>query len=158
MIQTLAYCSACLHTGRVLDQQRGVHCHSKQAQSAAAQHGGPDISRRDSDLQKQWDHAANAHLGSIVIKPHCNTKVGWICNQCPDGHLHSWSTTVFHRTDGTGYPQCSGRRVCEHNSLATKAPSLAAEWDYAANDGTPDTVVAQSNKHDGWHYHACGYK
>ena len=55
-------------------------------------------------------------------------------------------------------PQCSGRQVCKHNSLATKAPLVAAEWDYQANDGTPDDVVAQSGHMANWHCKVCGCK
>ena len=146
------------HPGRAPDQRWEVYCHSKQDQGAAAQQGGPDISCLDPNLQKQWDRAANAHLGNIVIAPKSNRKVGWICDQCPDGHLHVWSATVSSRTNGSGCPQCSGRKVCKHNSLATKAPSVAAEWDYAANDGPPDSVVAQSNQPAGWHCDTCGHK
>ena len=76
------------HTGTFLNLQQRVRCHSKQDQHAAAQQAGPDISRLDSDLQQQWDHAANAHLG-IDITPQSHRKVGWLCDQCPDGHLHS---------------------------------------------------------------------
>ena len=146
------------HTDRVLTYQQRVRCHSKRDQHAAAKQGDPDISRLDPDLQQQWDHAANACLGNIKITQQSGRKVGWICDQCPDGHLHSWSATVFNRTNGQGCPQCSGRKVCKHNSLATKAPSVAAEWDCAANDGTPDSVTAQSNQHASWHCDACGHK
>ena len=143
------------HTGTVLNQQRRVRCLSKQDQHVAAQQGGPDISRLDPNLQQQWDHAANAHLGNIDIKPHSGRKVGWICDQCPDGHLHSWSARVHDRTAGTGCPQCSGRKVCKHNCLALKAPSVAAQWDFKANDGTPDGVVAQSHQPAWWHCDVC---
>ena len=117
----------------------------------------PDISLLESALQKQWDHDANAHLGNMVIPAHSNKKVRWTCEQCPDGHLHSWSATVDSRTRGNGCPQCSGRKVCKHNSLATKAPGVAAQWDYE-NDGTPDTVVAQSGQVMAWLCDACGHK
>ena len=141
------------HTGTVLNRQQRVRCHY---QHVDAQQGRPDISRLDPDLQQQWDQAANAHLGNINITPQSGRKVGWICDQCPDGHLHSWSARVNNRTAGKGCPQCSGRKVCKHNCLATKAPSVAAEWDYEANDGTPDNVVAQSNQPAWWHCDACG--
>ena len=133
-----------------------MRCHSSQGQPL--QKGGPDINRLDPALQQQWNHAANAHLGNIDIKPYSSKKVCWTCNQCPDGHLHSWEACVRDRTRGSGCPQCSGHKVCKHNSLATKAPLVAAQWDYAANDGTPDSVVAQSNKVVGWLCGACGNK
>ncbi|KAL3147802.1 hypothetical protein ABBQ32_002530 [Trebouxia sp. C0010 RCD-2024] len=119
---------------------------------------GPDIGLLEPALQRQWDHAANAHLGTTVIKPHSTQKVWWTCDQCPDGHLHSWSATVDSRSNGRGCPQCSGRKVCKHNSLATKAPLVAAQWDFEANDGTPDNVAAQSNQVVGWLCDVCGSK
>ena len=47
---------------------------------------------------------------------------------------------------GSGCPQCCGRKVCKHNSLATKALMVAAHWDYEENVGRPDSVVAQSSQ------------
>ena len=35
--------------------------------SPGAQTAGPDISLLDPVLQKQWDHAANKHLGNVLI-------------------------------------------------------------------------------------------
>ena len=88
---------------------------------------GPDISWLDPVLQKQWDHAANQCLGDVIIKPYSNRKVWWQCDQCPDGHPHSWFAVVSNRSNGAGCPQCSGRLVCKHNSLRTKAP-LGWSW------------------------------
>ena len=62
---------------------------------------------------------------------------------------------VCNRTNGSGCPQCIERKVCKHNSLARKHPSVAAQWDYAANVGTPDSVVAHSSQHAAWHCDAC---
>ncbi|KAL3132803.1 hypothetical protein ABBQ38_006730 [Trebouxia sp. C0009 RCD-2024] len=142
--------------GRACYLHFAAHCQAKQSQHV--QQGGPDISRLDAALQQQWDHAANAHLGNIDIKPQSNRKVWWRCDQCPEGHLHRWFTTVQKRTNGTGCPQCNGRAVCKHNSLATKAPKVAAQWDYDVNIGTPDSVVAQSNTKVGWKCSECGCK
>ena len=130
-------------------------CQSSQGQHV--QQACPDISRLEVALQQQWDLAANALLGSIDIKPYSNRKVWWMCDQCPDGHLHRWETTVAQRTRGDGCPQCSGRKVCKHNSLLTRAPLVAAQWDYKANDGTPDSMVAHSHQPVGWLCDACGH-
>ena len=145
------------YAGRVQDQRLEVRCHSNQGQHASVQQNSPNISRLDPDLQQQWDHAANAHLGPISVTPKNGRKVGWICDQCPDGHLHRWEAMVANRSNGNGCPQCSGRKVCKHNSLATKAPSVAAQWDYEANDGTPDSLVAHSNQLVGWLCEVCGH-
>ena len=66
------------------DKHLGVQCHLDQGQHAHAQRQGQNISGLDPALQKQWDHAENAHLGDIDIRPHSNRKVWWICDQCPD--------------------------------------------------------------------------
>ena len=71
---------------------------------------------------------------------------------------HTWSATVNSRSNGGGCPQCSGRKVCKHNSLATKAPLVAAQWDHEANKGAPDTVVANSNQKVGWCCDVCSHK
>ena len=125
-----------------------------------AEQGGPDISLLKPALQKQWDHAANAHLGNIVIKPQSNKPVSWMCDACPDGHPHHWTAKVQTRTNGNGCPQCSGYKVCKHNCLATIAPWAASQWDYEANDAlsTPDNVVANNTKPAGWHCQVCGHK
>ena len=142
------------HAGTACSLKPDLRCHSSQGQPV--QQKGPDISRLDPALQQQWDHAANARLGNIDIKPYSHKLVWWVCEQCPDGHLHRWEASVTNRSAGRGCPQCSGRKVCKHNSLATKAPLVAAQWDYGANDGTPENMVAQSNKVVGWLCHACG--
>ena len=127
-------------------------------QSQHTQQEGPDISLLDPALQKQWNHAANARLGSIVVKPKSSKKAWWICDKCPNGHQHSWYAPVYSRTNGSCCPLCMGRKVCQHNSLATKAPEVAAQWDYEKNDGTPDSVVAMSNQGLGWLCAACGHR
>ena len=146
-----------VHPGRGL-QHHVVCAHPNQRQES--QQEGPDISLLSPALQKQWDHDANAHLGNIVIKAKSAKKVAWKCRACPDGYLHQWTAVVQSRSKGNGCPQCSGRKVCKHNCLATKAPWAAAQWDYGANAalGTPDTVVAHSNQSAGWHCQVCGHR
>ena len=146
-----------LPAGRSL--KRHVLCaHSKPRQNA--QQEGPDISLLSPALQEQWDHAANAHLGNIVIKPQSHKKVSWKCDACPDGYPHQWLATVTNRTSGSGCPQCNSRKVCKHNCLATKAPWIAAQWDYKANAalGTPDSIVAHSNQPAGWRCQVCSHR
>ena len=153
--RTYATTQAC-HAGRAQNHKLDVRCHSSQGH--AVQQEGPDLSRLDSVLQQQWDHAANAHRGNIDVTPGSYKKAWWLCDQCPDGYLHSWEASIKARTLGTGCPQCCGRKVCKHNCLATKDPLVAAQWDYEANDSTPDSVVAQSNQPVGWLCDVCGHK
>ena len=122
--------------------------------------GGPDISRLHPALQKQWNHAANAHWGNIVITPQSHRKASRKCDACPDGHLRKWTASVANRTIGTGCPQCRGCQVCKHNCTAIVAPWAAAQWDYEANAalGDPETVVAHSHQPAGWHCQVCSHR
>ena len=110
---------------------------------------GPDISQLTLAVQNQWNHSKNAHLGSITITPHSSKKVWWECDQCPDGQPHVWETTVGCRTCGANCPFCTNRKVCQHNSLLTKAPAIAAEFS-PKNQGTAHDYTVSSTKVVTW--------
>ena len=120
---------------------------------------GPDISRLALHLQQEWDHAANAHLGEVVIKPHSHRKVWWRSGWCKTGQPHRWQATVSHRSHGTGCPYETGKAVCPCNDLAHSHPEVAAEWDWEANgERTPETVTASSsNTKAAWRCGRCGH-
>ena len=126
------------------------------ASIAQAEEQGPDISCLSSLLQSQWDHLKNAHLSNVLITPHSNRKVWWVCDQCPDGYAHEWETTVNSRTNGSGCPYCASRSVCQHNSLPTHAPAVAAQWS-SKNQLSSDKFMANSNKPAIWQCH-CGHE
>ncbi len=65
---------------------------------------------------------------------------------------------MHNRTKNDGCPFCNGKRVCQHNSIAFKAPNVAASWDSTANDGTPHDFTANSNFTKQWHCPVCGHK
>ena len=135
--------------------QRRTLCSASVMQDA--QTAGPDISQLDPVLQKQWDHAANKHLGLVTVKPYSGKKAWWLCDQCPDGHLHSWAATILNRSNGQGCPQCAGRKVCKHSSVATKFPLIAAEWHPTNNDFQPEDVTAGTNKPVVWQCRGCSH-
>ena len=91
------------------------------------------------------------------MAPYSNKKVWWQCDQCPDGHLHSWLATVYSRSEGRGCPQCSGHKLCQHNSLATKRPLIAAEWHPTRNKFSPEDVSALSNQSAVWQCQVCSH-
>ena len=116
---------------------------------AIGQQQGPDISLLSPRLQHQWDHARNAHLGNILIKRHSNRKVWWQCGQCPDGHPHVWEARLTDRSRGSSCPFCTSQRVCQHNSLASKHPDVAAEFS-DRNQGTAHDFTAGSGEEVVW--------
>jgi len=65
---------------------------------------------------------------------------------------------VTSRTKNDGCPFCRGRKVCQHNSVASKAPEVAASWDSTANEGTPHDFTAASHFKKQWHCLVCGHK
>jgi len=115
----------------------------------------PDISQLSPQLQQEWHPANNALLGGIKIKPHSNKKVMWSCPNCPAGCPHIWETTVRERTEGTKCPYCEGRKVCEHNSLATQAPSQLKYWNQDKNAKVPEQMLAGSNFRAEWKCPTC---
>ena len=118
----------------------------------------PDISELSPQLQQEWHPDNNAQLGSIKVKPKSRKKVLWSCPNCPAGCHHIWTTPVQSRTNGTQCPYCRGRKLCEHNSLATKAPIVARYWDHNKNASTPEQTLAGSNKRADWKCPDCRYE
>ena len=117
---------------------------------------GPNTSLLAKELQTQWHEKRNMHLGNSVIRPHSHRKVWWSCNQCPEGLPHVWEAIVYSRTLGRGCPFCSGRAVCQHNTLATKAPQIALFWDVKKNHPlSPYRVTIYSNMRVHWKCSAC---
>ena len=119
----------------------------------------PNISGLAFHLQQEWDHAANAHLGSIIMAPQSNTKVWWSSGLCKTGQPHRWQATVSERTNGNSCPYDSGQAVCPCNNLAGSDPVVAAEWDGEANgDWSPETAAASSLFKAAWRCGLCGHR
>ena len=118
----------------------------------------PDISELSPQLQQQWHPDNNALLGGVKVKPKSHRKVMWTCPNCPAGCPHIWSAKVFDRTGGTQCPYCQGRKLCKHNSLATKAPKQARYWDHSKNASTPEQTLAGSGLRANWKCPDCRHE
>ncbi|DBA68584.1 TPA: hypothetical protein ACH3X2_013524 [Trebouxia sp. C0005] len=124
-------------------------------QQSSQLHSGPNISLLPEELQGQWHEKLNRHLDHI-LKPYSNRKVWWSCDQCPEGLPHIWEASVVNRAHGTGCPFCSGKAICQHNTLARQAPEVALFWDAKKNHPmSPDHVTAFSNMRAHWKCNAC---
>ena len=129
------------------------------ARVAGSKQPGPDISRLAPHLRREWDKEANAHLGSLTIKPHSNRKVAWVSGLCRTEQPHRWQATVQSRTNGSNCPFDSGTAVCPCNDLAHNYPEVAAEWDWEANSPSrPDSLTAFSSRKVVWRCRRCGHK
>ena len=120
---------------------------------------GPNISRLVPHLQEEWDHAANAHLGKIIIPPSSIRKAWWRSGMCKTGQPHRWQATVSNRSNGRSCPYQTGRAVCPCNDLAHNHPEVATEWDWEASGGrTPQTVTASSRLKAAWRCGLCRHR
>ena len=127
-----------------------------QLQKEQREEVGPKTSLLADELQQQWHEKLNMHLGNVLIRPGSNHKVWWSCDQCPDGLLHIWEATVKGRTSGRGCPFCSGYAICQHNTLARKAPEVALLWDAKKNYPlSPDQLTVSSGMRAHWKCSTC---
>ena len=63
---------------------------------------------------------------------------------------------MHNRSQGTGCPFCSGTAICQHNTLAKKAPQVALLWDAKKNHPlSPDQVTVFSGMRVHWKCNAC---
>ncbi len=92
------------------------------------------------------------------MTPGSSLKVMWSCPNCPAGCPHIWKTTVYSRTRGSQCPYCAGRTVCQHNSLATKAPRQTRYWNHNKNAKSPEQTLAGSNLRAEWKCPTCSYE
>ena len=78
------------------------------------------------EVAKQWHPTLNGDLTPSNFSSGSGKKVWW---KCPKGDDHEWESRINHRTDGSGCPICSGRKVVESNCIATShILNLAKQW------------------------------
>ncbi len=58
------------------------------------------------EIAKEWDYDKNEGFTPQQITPGSSTSVFWKCSKCK----HVWKTSVSHRVQGTGCPECSKKR------------------------------------------------
>ena len=128
----------------VNDRSRGTGCPRCPRKKGRA--GGNDLLSRNPTLAAEWDFSAN-DITPDQVTEFSNRKVHWRCAK----YSHTWTASVSDRSRGRGCPKCSGREVSVgENDLLSRNPTLAAEWDFDANDITPDQVTAFSNRKAYW--------
>lgn len=100
-------------------------------------------------LAKEFDSERNYPLAPEELRPNSARKVWWICPK--NKNEHRWLADVASRFKGNGCPYCSGRRVCESNSLQKMRPDLAQQWHPKKNGAlAPAAVVAGGHTKVWW--------
>ncbi len=115
---------------------------------------GVSILRGDSlydkrpDLREYWDVAKNGRLTARDVTCGSSQRVYW---RCPIARGHRWRATPVEVTQKQNpCPFCNNRRASFTNSLAAKAPAIAAQWHPDRNRGTPSDVVVSSKRRVWW--------
>lgn len=98
-------------------------------------------------LASQWDVEKNGDLTPDMVTTGSRKKVWWRCEKG-----HSWQALIVSRVSGCGCPICINRTVLPgYNDLATKNPSLAAQWHPFKNgDLTAEQVGTGYDKRVWW--------
>ena len=103
----------------------------------------------NAQLMAEWEWEKNNELNfdpkSLALGS--GQKAWWKCRK---GHV--WKAKIYHRSNGSGCPYCSGRVAIKgENDLQTVNPIVAKEWNYEKNNGlTPADVMPNSNKKVWW--------
>ena len=115
--------------------------------------GYNDFSSKCPELALEWDYQKNKLLPDAVPFG-SDRKFWWKC-----AHGHSYETSINNRRAGQACPYCSGKKVLsKFNDITTTHPEIAKQWDYEANELSPDTLSAGSHKRVWWKCDICGYK
>ena len=100
------------------------------------------------ELLAQFDRKRNRPVTPEAISYGSARKVWWKCSK---GRDHTWAVSPNARTQGEGCPFCAGKRVSITNSLAKRAPGVAAEWHPTKNrPATPETTVVGTHRKAWW--------
>ena len=92
---------------------------------------------------KYWHPTKNGELTPNDVTFKDTKKVWWKCSKGPD---HVWETTVANKVLLSECIYCSGNKVSVTNSLGSKFPQVAREWDYKLNYPlTPNNVTSGSS-------------
>ncbi len=105
------------------------------------------------EVAKLWHSSRNAPLTTDDIPPH-SAKLAWW--QCPVVADHIWQAPIDrvvtrNRKGNSGCPFCSGKKVSNESSLASKYPEVARLWHPTLNRALrPAKVMGGSNKLVWW--------
>lgn len=136
----------------VTDRSKGTGCPFCTGNRLLA--GFNDLASQNPNLAEEWHPTKNDGLTPQEVFG-SSKKIIWWLGKCG----HEWQSRVSNRFRGVGCPFCTGKRVLVgFNDLATKNPSLAAEWHPTKNDNlTPQDVTPYSTANVWW-LGKCGHE
>lgn len=99
------------------------------------------------EVAAEWHPIKNNTRTPQMVAPNSNKYAWWVCP-----HGHEYEAKISDRAKGNGCPICAGKVILPgFNDLATKNPTLAAEWHPTMNGTlTPSTVAPGSHTKAWW--------
>ncbi len=76
-------------------------------------------------LCEEWDYKKNSKKPEEYT-PKSQSKVWWKCKECE----HEWESTIFHRSDGRGCPQCNKSKGQKYIQSVLKIKNIIFEEEY----------------------------
>ena len=115
----------------------------------------PTFAQAKHALLEQWDHDRNAEKGVFPDNTTLKSQklIWWQCHKCPVGKDHGWQAAPKNRNSdkkASGCPFCTGREVCECNSLEAVCPEIAADFDTEQNGVSAAQVTSSANTKYRW--------
>ena len=99
------------------------------------------------DATSEWDYERNSGITPEMVNATTSQKFWWKCNQ---GHSYQASPNNKLRLS-QGCPYCSNHKLLfGFNDLATRYPSIAAEWDEELNSPTKASDVMPGSTQKYW--------
>ncbi len=113
------------------------------------------------EISKEWHLQKNGKLTPDLFTARSSEKVWWQCTGCGN----EWRSSIVNRTKGHGCDICATKK----RKLTKKATLLSTrqvldnklcllDWDYAANQYSPDYYTNGSGEKVNWKCHICGHK
>lgn len=105
--------------------------------------GFNDLNTKRPELAEEWHPTLNEGLTPRDVVAGAIRRVWW---ECP--RHHTYATAVCQRTQGTGCPYCSNKKVLPgDNDLQARFPEIASEW-HPTNNGSisPSQVLPGDQK------------
>ena len=106
-------------------------------------------------IAKDWHPTKNGYLNPTDVSAYSNINVWWLCNRG-----HEYPAFIYSRTNGSGCPYCSNRKVWKgYNDLESVYPEIAEEWHPTKNgDLKPSEVIYGYTKKVYWLCKRCGHE
>ena len=99
------------------------------------------------DLLKEWDYELNKGVDPKSLARSSKYNAYWRCPKCKG----VWQSKVKNRTNGSGCPYCTGRKVLRgFNDFETLYPHLAKQWKSSEHGKNPWEVTKGSHENVLW--------